>query len=175
MIRIWYLRTLLLNLTSWLDIFFFSFSKYKLTSYSLYAAVSVGLQTHDIVEYLKRLSKTTIPEGIIEFIRLCTLSYGKVGPAFFCMFLYCILYSATCLKLLQVKLVLKHNRYFVESQYPDVIQKLLKDPVVQECRLRHSVDAATDGLITQNQAKTAIQVRYFVIVLIFSIKLSFVI
>ena len=109
--------------------------EYKLTSYSLYAAVSVGLQTHDIVEYLKRLSKTNIPEGIIEFIRLCTLSYGKV------------------------KLVLKHNRYFVESQYPDVIQKLLKDSVVQECRLRHSVEAATDGLITQNQAKTAIQFR----------------
>nr|CAG4638268.1 EOG090X01LU [Cyclestheria hislopi] len=54
---------------------------------------------------------------------------------------------------LKVKLVLKHNRYFVESQYPDVIQKLLKDPVVQECRLRHSVEAATDGLITQSQTK----------------------
>ena len=46
------------------------------------------------------------------------------------------------------------NRYFVESQYPDVIQKLLKDPVIQECRLRHSVDT-TDGLITQSQTKTA--------------------
>lgn len=60
--------------------------EYKLTAYSLYAAVSVGLQTHDIIEYLKRLSKTSIPKGIEEFIRLCTLSYGKV------------------------KLVLKHNR-----------------------------------------------------------------
>jgi hypothetical protein len=53
-------------------------SQYKLTAYSLYAAVSVGLQTHDIIEYLKRLSKTSIPDGIIEFIKLCTLSYGKV-------------------------------------------------------------------------------------------------
>jgi DNA excision repair protein ERCC-3 len=52
-------------------------AQYKLTAYSLYAAVSVGLQTHDIVEYLKRLSKTSIPDGIIEFIKLCTLSYGK--------------------------------------------------------------------------------------------------
>ena len=40
--------------------------------------MSVGLQTHDIIEYLKRLSKTSIPDGIIEFIELCTLSYGKV-------------------------------------------------------------------------------------------------
>lgn len=37
--------------------------EYKLTSYSLYAAVSVGLQTDDIIEYLRRLSKTSIPEG----------------------------------------------------------------------------------------------------------------
>lgn len=68
--------------------------EYKLTSYSLYAAVSVGLQTEDIIEYLTRLSKTTLPEGICQYITLCTQSYGKV------------------------KLVLKHNRYFVESQYP---------------------------------------------------------
>lgn len=53
-------------------------TQYKLTAYSLYAAVSVGLETHDIIEYIKRLSKTTVPDGIIEFIRLCTLSYGKV-------------------------------------------------------------------------------------------------
>ncbi|XP_064613581.1 general transcription and DNA repair factor IIH helicase subunit XPB-like isoform X2 [Liolophura sinensis] len=88
--------------------------EYKLTSYSLYAAVSVGLQTSDIIEYLRRLSKTSVPDGIVEFIKLCTLSYGKV------------------------KLVLKQNRYFVESQYPEVLQKLLKDPVIQECRLRES-------------------------------------
>ena len=96
--------------------------EYKLTSYSLYAAVSVGLQTHDIVEYLKRLSKTSIPEGIIAYIELCTLSYGKV------------------------KLVLKHNRYFVESSHPEVLQKLLKDPVIQECRLR-TKDTAVSGNI----------------------------
>ncbi|KRT85080.1 helicase [Oryctes borbonicus] len=104
--------------------------EYKLTAYSLYAAVSVGLQTHDIIEYLKRLSKTSVPEGIQEFIRLCTLSYGKV------------------------KLVLKHNKYFVESPHPEVLQKLLKDPVIQECRLRHNVEAEGDEeFITQVQEK----------------------
>ncbi|XP_065339367.1 general transcription and DNA repair factor IIH helicase subunit XPB isoform X2 [Cloeon dipterum] len=115
--------------------------EYKLTPYSLYAAVSVGLQTHDIIEYLKRLSKTTIPEGIMNFIKLCTLSYGKV------------------------KLVLKHNKYFVESQFPDVLQKLLKDPVIQECRLRHREEdieklggttVLEDGLISQTQTKHAV-------------------
>ncbi|XP_045766896.1 general transcription and DNA repair factor IIH helicase subunit XPB [Maniola jurtina] len=90
--------------------------EYKLTAYSLYAAVSVGLQTNDIVEYLQRLSKCAVPAGIIEFIQLCTLSYGKV------------------------KLVLKHNRYLVESKHVEVLQKLLKDPVIQQCRLRRDGD-----------------------------------
>ncbi|KAJ8025255.1 General transcription and DNA repair factor IIH helicase subunit XPB [Holothuria leucospilota] len=44
--------------------------EYKLSAYSLYAAVSVGLQTGDIIEYLRRLSKTSIPPGIIEFIKV---------------------------------------------------------------------------------------------------------
>ncbi|XP_037075678.1 general transcription and DNA repair factor IIH helicase subunit XPB-like [Pollicipes pollicipes] len=103
--------------------------EYKLTAYSLYAAVSVGLQTDDIIEYLKRLSKTSIPDGIIEFIRLCTVSYGKA------------------------KLVLKHNRYFIESQHPEVIQKLLKDAVISDCRLRQSAED-TEALITEKQQKT---------------------
>ncbi|XP_076272676.1 ATP-dependent DNA helicase hay [Rhynchophorus ferrugineus] len=103
--------------------------EYKLTAYSLYAAVSVGLQTNDIVEYLKRLSKTSVPDGIVEFIKLCTLSYGKV------------------------KLVLKHNKYFVESPHPEILQKLLKDPVIQECRLRRTAEEEGDGFITQVQDK----------------------
>ncbi|CAJ0928554.1 unnamed protein product, partial [Mesorhabditis belari] len=85
--------------------------EYQLTAYSLYAAVSVGFQTGDIIEYLDRLSKSELPDGIKEFIRLCTLSYGKA------------------------KLVLKHNRYYIESRHSDVIQKLLKDPIIQPCIL----------------------------------------
>ncbi|KAK1798115.1 hypothetical protein P4O66_000612 [Electrophorus voltai] len=98
--------------------------EYKLTAYSLYAAVSVGLQTSDIVEYLQKLSKTSVPDGIVQFIKLCTVSYGKV------------------------KLVLKHNRYFVESVFPDVIQRLLQDPVIRDCRLRTAEGGETE-LITE--------------------------
>ena len=53
----------------------------------------------------------------MSFIRGCTLSYGKV------------------------KLVLKHNRYFVESSHPETLQFLLKDRVIREARL---VSAPTD-------------------------------
>ena len=84
--------------------------EYRLTAYSLYAAASVGLQTHAIIEYLRRLSKTTVPDGIVEFIKMCTSSYGKV------------------------KLVLRDNGYFVESEHPEVLQKLLQDPHIQQCR-----------------------------------------
>ncbi|XP_019854476.1 PREDICTED: TFIIH basal transcription factor complex helicase XPB subunit-like [Amphimedon queenslandica] len=100
--------------------------EFQLTSYSLYAAVSVGLQTENIIHYLSVLSKTTIPPGIVEYIKLCTLSYGKV------------------------KLVLKHNRYFVESIYPDVMQSLLKDDVIQSTRLIRSEEE--EALIVEQAA-----------------------
>ncbi|XP_029081230.1 general transcription and DNA repair factor IIH helicase subunit XPB isoform X3 [Monodon monoceros] len=106
--------------------------EYKLTAYSLYAAVSVGLQTSDITEYLRKLSKTGVPDGIIQFIKLCTVSYGKV------------------------KLVLKHNRYFVESSHPDVIQHLLQDPMIRECRLRNSEGEATELITETFTSKSAI-------------------
>jgi len=116
--------------------------EYKLTSYSLYAAVSVGLQTNDIIEYLTRLSKASIPQGIKQYIEMCTLSYGKV------------------------KLVLKHNRYFIESNHPECLQKLLKDPIIQQCRLRKpelTADGSTDlkndntdGLITEQVTRTVL-------------------
>ncbi|KAF8909404.1 DNA helicase [Gymnopilus junonius] len=94
--------------------------EYKLTSYSLYAAVSVGLQTDDIIEVLNRLSKVPVPDSIVAFIRGCTLSYGKV------------------------KLVLKHNKYFVESSHPETLQLLLKDRVIREARI---VTTQTDNSI----------------------------
>lgn len=84
--------------------------EYRLTPYSLYAAVSVGLETESIISVLGRLSKVALPEGIVSFIRSCTVSYGKV------------------------KLVLRHNKYWIESQHPSILQLLLKDPVIKEAR-----------------------------------------
>ncbi|KAF9581005.1 DNA repair helicase RAD25 [Lunasporangiospora selenospora] len=96
--------------------------EYKLTPYSLYAAVSVGLETEDIIEVLSRLSKVPVPESILGLIRDCTLSYGKV------------------------KLVLKHNRYFVESSHPDMLQKLLRDPVISGARITGEEDNSSNGM-----------------------------
>ncbi|KAI0383124.1 DNA repair helicase RAD25 [Hypomontagnella monticulosa] len=86
--------------------------EYALTSHSLYAAVSVGLQPRDIINTLERFSKTPVPDSIIGFIGSCASSYGKV------------------------KLVIKDTKYFVESTDPDVLQKLLKDPIIGPCRVQ---------------------------------------
>lgn len=99
--------------------------EYKLTAYSLYAAVSVGLTTESILEYLRRLGKTTLPKSVEEFIQACTLSYGKI------------------------KLVLRQNKYYVESAFPNIIKDLLTDPIIQQCQL----DPTEGGLMTSIVSK----------------------
>lgn len=73
-----------------------SMHEYNLTPHSLYAAVSVGLETETIITVLNKLSKTKLPKEMIDFIHGSTANYGKV------------------------KLVLKKNRYFIESPFPEV-------------------------------------------------------
>lgn len=107
--------------------------EYRITAYSLYAAVSVGLETDDIILVLNRLSKVPVAESILNFIKAATVSYGKV------------------------KLVLKHNRYFVESTQADILQMLLKDPVIGPLRIQSSENTITsNGLITSAPAQNDI-------------------
>ncbi|BBN05177.1 DNA excision repair protein ERCC-3 [Marchantia polymorpha subsp. ruderalis] len=98
-----------------------SMHEYNLTPHSLYAAVSVGLETETIITVLDRLSKTKLHKEIIDFIRDSTLNYGKV------------------------KLVLQKNRYFVESPMPEVLQKLLRDDVIARARISAADPNAKDG------------------------------
>lgn len=70
--------------------------EYSLTPHSLYAAVSVGLDTDTIISVLNRLSKTNLPSDLSDSIRKATQNYGKV------------------------KLVLQRSRYYVESADPEV-------------------------------------------------------
>ncbi|XP_020593007.1 DNA repair helicase XPB1-like isoform X2 [Phalaenopsis equestris] len=88
-----------------------SMHEYNLTPHSLYAAVSVGLETETIINVLNKLSKTKLPKEMIDFIHGSTANYGKV------------------------KLVLKKNRYFIESQFPEVLKTLLKDDVISKARI----------------------------------------
>jgi len=71
----------------------------------------VGLGPGEIISNLEKFSKSALPIGIKQFIWNATQSFGKV------------------------KLVLKHNRYFIESSDASVLQKLLQDEVVGPCRI----------------------------------------
>ncbi|KAL2139217.1 hypothetical protein VTI28DRAFT_5505 [Corynascus sepedonium] len=86
--------------------------EYKLTIHSLYAAVSVGLSTKDIVNTLERFSKNGLPPNIAEFITECGKSYRKV------------------------KLVLRNTKYFLETTDRALLQRLLRDPEISACRVQ---------------------------------------
>lgn len=52
--------------------------EYKLTPYSLFAAVAVGMDTSTITTVLERFSKVAVPDSVVKFIYENTASYGKV-------------------------------------------------------------------------------------------------
>ena len=94
--------------------------EYALTVHSLYAAVSVGLVPQDIISFLDRLSKTPLPIEIKNFILDCTKAFGKV------------------------KLVLKDNKFFLETPDNQVLQKLLRDEVISSQRTGDNDDIITE-------------------------------
>lgn len=106
--------------------------EYRLTPYSLYAAVSVGLDTEDIIGVLSRLCKTGLQPEIAAFIRACTVSYGKV------------------------KLVLKQNRFWIESSSPGTLQLLLKDPIIAQSRPSSSAEVVTQPAIHNKATDSSI-------------------
>ncbi|GMH32450.1 hypothetical protein BSKO_00284 [Bryopsis sp. KO-2023] len=86
--------------------------EYSLSEHSLYAAVSVGLETETIISVLDRLSKVQLSRDIKSFIRNSTQNYGKV------------------------KLVLQHNRFYVESRCKKILDRLLQDSIVREAHMK---------------------------------------
>ena len=95
--------------------------EYKLTPYSLYAAVATNIDTESIVKVLDRLSKNVLPDSVASFIRECTKRYGKA------------------------KLVLKHNKFYVESEHHDVLRELLRDSKISQARIVEEAGAAGAG------------------------------
>jgi len=93
--------------------------QYKLTPYSLYAAVATNIETASILAVLERLSKNALPSQVKTFITECTQKYGKA------------------------KLVLKHNKFYVESEFPTVLRELLRDPTIAQARVVEDVSKTT--------------------------------
>ncbi|TQV95588.1 hypothetical protein V2A60_000771 [Cordyceps javanica] len=102
--------------------------EYKLTTHSLYAAVSVGLTSADIIAALDRFSKYDLPPNVVEYIRHCGQSYGMV------------------------RMVLKDAKYFLETKDVALLRMLVKDPQIGPCRVQN------DGSITSTCAPPAASV-----------------
>lgn len=107
--------------------------QYVLTPYSLYAAVATNIETEAIIQVLERLSKNALPSQVKRFIRECTQKYGKA------------------------KLVLKHNKFYVESEFPNVLRELLRDPTIAQARV-HEDNTSHDvvdeyGFLTHTKAE----------------------
>lgn len=106
--------------------------QYKLTPYSLYAAVATNIETESIINVLERLSKNVLPKEVKKFVRDCTSKYGKA------------------------KLVLKHNKFYVESEFPMVLRELLRDPTIAQARIHEDVEKSNvdeHGFLTQTKAE----------------------
>ncbi|CAJ1946281.1 unnamed protein product [Cylindrotheca closterium] len=102
--------------------------QYKLTPYSLYAAVATNIETESIIGVLERLSKNALPPQVKKFVRDCTSKYGKA------------------------KLVLKHNKFYVESEFPEVLRELLRDPTIAQARIQEDVENVDDhGFLTNTK------------------------
>ena len=94
--------------------------------------MATNIDTERIIAVLERLSKNKLPKQVISFIQDCTQKYGKA------------------------KLVLKHNKFYVESEFPMVLRELLRDPTIAQARVKEDVNAANvdaEGFVTTNKAE----------------------
>jgi DNA excision repair protein ERCC-3 len=98
--------------------------EYQLTTHSLFAAVSVGHSSREIIDRLDMYSKTALSDAIVSFVEKSTSAFGKA------------------------KIVLKKTLSYIESEDPAMLQKLLRDPIIAECRAGY-----TDGLIKEAAPK----------------------
>lgn len=97
------------------------------------AAIAVSRDTDSIIKYLKMLCKTEVPAEVESYIRSCTQTFGKA------------------------KLVLKDNKYFIESKFPDVLRELLKNPVISAARIQTSTEQQQQGSSTLPAGLQSIQ------------------
>ncbi len=84
--------------------------EYEMTQHSLHAAVSIGLNTNDILKKLEMMCKTKLPSSVEHFIRSCTDVYGKV------------------------KMVIVDNSFFLETSSRSIFDLLSADPEIRRAK-----------------------------------------
>jgi DNA excision repair protein ERCC-3 len=104
--------------------------EYQISSYSLYAAVSVGLEPESIIQALSLFCKTQLPKELQSYILNITKSFGKV------------------------KLILKDNKFWLQSKDPSILIELLKDNEVVEARVEAEKDLLVEDDLVKIDFKT---------------------
>lgn len=85
--------------------------EYQITVFSLYTAVSVGLTVEELLINLKKFAKNKIPAKLKESIVKTASAFGKI------------------------KLVLRDNRYWIESHDRKELDHLLTNAVIRSARI----------------------------------------
>lgn len=107
--------------------------EYCLTKYSLYAAASMNIKTHEIIDILSNLSKNVLSKELIDYIKENTETYGKV------------------------KLILKNKRYFIECNDKQILKFLLDEPDIfrsyQTIKYKRKNNIVTTTIVNPNKNK----------------------
>ncbi|GIX63591.1 DNA repair helicase RAD25, putative [Babesia caballi] len=85
--------------------------EYQVTVFSLYTAISVGLRVEELLINLNKFAKNAIPAKLKDSIILTASAFGKI------------------------KLVLRDNRYWIESHDKKELDLLLTNPVIRSARI----------------------------------------
>lgn len=84
--------------------------EYQINMSSMYAAVSTGLTAEEIIRVLRLLSKCEVADSLCQQITETVNTVGKL------------------------KLILRKNRYYIESTQLSVLQSIANDPEIMSCR-----------------------------------------
>ncbi|XP_053991013.1 uncharacterized protein LOC128883059 [Hylaeus volcanicus] len=89
--------------------------EFQITIFSLYAGIGMGITVDTLLTTLNNFSKNYIPPNLKNLLYTHGNAFGRV------------------------KLVLRDNRYFLESENREDLEVLLSHPVISEARIRHSM------------------------------------
>ena len=112
--------------------------EYQITLYSIFAAVSIGLTADEIIQVLSMLSKCELADELIHNLKKTIAAVGKL------------------------KLILRNNRYFVESPELALLQRIANDEVISQCRMKKRVEGDTyddeTGFIVADDEETSVMI-----------------
>lgn len=101
--------------------------EYQITMLSLSAAVATGIEVQQIMAVLVKLSKNLLDDVFLQYIKDQGRSIGKL------------------------KMVLRNNRYYLESSEKELLQRLCMNPDIQNSLTQRDAVAADDTAAVEGE------------------------